>query len=160
MEVLGPVIKPRPQNQSSDNVGSLTQGISELVSLLKVTTQYLIVEIIPYLVLLILTSGLFIGSFLFVEFHYYKLNVSTHSTHLFFLFVFLFLFFVFSRATPAAYGGSQGRGRIGAVARATATQDLNCVCDLHHSSQQHQILNPLSKGRDQTRNLTIPSWIR
>jgi len=26
-----------------------------------------------------------------------------------------FLFFVFSRATPSAYGGSQARGRIGAV---------------------------------------------
>ena len=35
-----------------------------------------------------------------------------------FLFVCLFLFFLFafSRATPAAYGGSQTRGLIGAVA--------------------------------------------
>ena len=31
---------------------------------------------------------------------------------------------------------------------ATATQDPSCVCDLHHSSQQHWILNPLSKARD------------
>ena len=43
------------------------------------------------------------------------------------------------RATPAAYGGSQARGHIRAVApgRATATamQDLSHVCDLHHSSR-------------------------
>ena len=32
---------------------------------------------------------------------------------------------------------------------ATAMQDLSCICDLHHSSQQHWILNPLtSKSRD------------
>ena len=33
---------------------------------------------------------------------------------------------------------------------ATATLDLRHVCDLHHSSQQCCILNPLSKARDQT----------
>ena len=32
---------------------------------------------------------------------------------------------------------------------ATATRDSSQVCDLHHSSQQRQILNPLSKARDQ-----------
>ena len=37
-----------------------------------------------------------------------------------------------------------------AYATATAMQDLSCVCDLHHSSQQHRILNPLSEARDQT----------
>jgi len=31
---------------------------------------------------------------------------------------------------------------------ATAMQDLSLVCDLHHSSWQPQILNPLSKARD------------
>ena len=36
---------------------------------------------------------------------------------------------------------------------ATATQDLSLFCGLHHSSQQCQILNPLSKARDQTRVL-------
>ena len=33
---------------------------------------------------------------------------------------------------------------------ATATRDLSRVCHLHHSSAQHQILNPLSKARDRT----------
>ena len=38
--------------------------------------------------------------------------------------------------------------------RATST-----TYDLHHSSQQCRILNPLSKARDRTRNLMVPSWI-
>ena len=33
---------------------------------------------------------------------------------------------------------------------ATALPDLSCICSLYHCSQQHQILNPLSKVRDQT----------
>ena len=37
--------------------------------------------------------------------------------------------------------------------------DPICVCDLHHSSQQCRILNPLSETRDQTQNLMVPSWI-
>ena len=31
-------------------------------------------------------------------------------------------------------------------ATATATQDLSCICNLHHSSQQCQIPNPLSEA--------------
>ena len=42
---------------------------------------------------------------------------------------------------------------------ATATSDLSLVCDLHHSSQQHHILNPLSEARDWAHNLMVPSWI-
>ena len=33
---------------------------------------------------------------------------------------------------------------------ATAMPDPSCVSDLHHSSRQCQILNPLNKARDQT----------
>ena len=44
--------------------------------------------------------------------------------------------------------------------RATATQDASCIGDLHHSSQQHQILNPMHTARDQTRNLMVTSHIR
>ena len=68
-----------------------------------------------------------------------------------------FFFLVFSRATLAAYGGSQAKGLIGAIApglhRATATQDPSHVCNLHHSSRQCQILNSLSEARDRTRIL-------
>ena len=55
----------------------------------------------------------------------------------------------FLSATPAAYGGSQARGRIGATA-----------AGLHHNSQQCQILNPLGKARDRTRNFMVLSQIR
>jgi len=33
------------------------------------------------------------------------------------------------------------------------------IFDLHHSSQQHQILNPLSKARDGTPVLMGTSWV-
>ena len=46
-----------------------------------------------------------------------------------------------------------------AYTTATATQDLSHVCDLHHSSRQHQILNPLSEARDGTRILMDTSWV-
>ena len=35
-----------------------------------------------------------------------------------------------------------------ACTAATATQNLSCVCEPHHSSGQHRILNPLSEARD------------
>ena len=46
-----------------------------------------------------------------------------------------------------------------AYTTATETWDPRCVCDLHHSSRQHQILNPLSKTRDRTHILMDTSWI-
>ena len=42
---------------------------------------------------------------------------------------------------------------------ATATPDPSCICDLHHSLRQCQILNPLSKARDRTCILMDTSWI-
>ena len=81
------------------------------------------------------------------------------SLSVFFLFVCLFFVFCHFRAMLEAYGSSQELLLL-AYARATATPDLSRICDLHHSSRQCQILNPLSEARDQTRNLMIPSWIR
>ena len=46
-----------------------------------------------------------------------------------------------------------------ACATATATQDPSCVCDLYHSTWQHQILNPLSEARDWTCILMDTSWV-
>ena len=37
--------------------------------------------------------------------------------------------------------------------------DLSRVCNLHYSSQQCQIFNPLSNARDQTRNLVVTRQI-
>ena len=42
---------------------------------------------------------------------------------------------------------------------ATAMQDPNHVWDLHQSSWQSQIFNPLSEARDRTCNLMVPSGI-
>ena len=41
----------------------------------------------------------------------------------------------------------------------TATPDPSCICDLHHSSGQRRILNPLSKVRDRTRILMDTSQV-
>ena len=46
-----------------------------------------------------------------------------------------------------------------AYTTATATSDLSCVCNPHHSSRQRQILSPLSKVRDRTHNVMVPSQI-
>ena len=42
-----------------------------------------------------------------------------------------------------------------ACTTATATGHPSHVCDLHHSSRQHRILNPLTEDRDQT----VSSWM-
>ena len=80
----------------------------------------------------------------------------------------VFLFFVFCfcllSATPTAYRISQARGRIGAVGASLhhshSNARLSQICNLHHSSQQCQILKPLSEARDLTCNFIVPSWIR
>ena len=43
---------------------------------------------------------------------------------------------------------------------ATETRDLSHVCDLHHSSWQLGILNPLNEARDQTQVLMDTSLVR
>ena len=55
--------------------------------------------------------------------------------------------------------GVQSELQLPAYARATATQDLSHIHNLHHSSQQRWIHNPLSEARGQTHNLMVPSWI-
>ena len=46
-----------------------------------------------------------------------------------------------------------------AYTTATAAQDLSHVFDLHHSSWQQWILNPLIEARDLARNVMVPSRI-
>ena len=46
-----------------------------------------------------------------------------------------------------------------ATATDTAVWDPSPVCDLHHSSRQPQILNPLSEAKDGTRSCMVASWI-
>ena len=85
------------------------------------------------------------------------------------VFVFLFLFFSFLVffVFSGLHLGYMEVPRLGtslelqllAYSRATATPDPSRICDLHHSSPQRRILNPLSEARDQTYNLMVPSWI-
>ena len=78
-------------------------------------------------------------------------------------FFFFFGFCIFM-TIPLTYWGSQARSWIGAVAdgctTATATPDLSRVYNLHHSSRQRWILNPLSEARDWTNILMDPSLVR
>ena len=62
---------------------------------------------------------------------------------------FFFSVFCLFRATPTAYGSSQARGLIRAVA-----------ASLHHSSPQRRIFNPLSEARDRTLILMEASLVR
>ena len=66
-------------------------------------------------------------------------------------------------AVPTPYGSSQARGNQAVAAglhHSTATWDLSCICNLHHSSEQLQILNPMRKARDWTWVLMDTSWVR
>ena len=55
--------------------------------------------------------------------------------------------------------GVESELQLPAYTTATATPDLSHICNLHCSAWPHQILNPLSKARDQTRSLVITSWV-
>ena len=71
------------------------------------------------------------------------------------LFSFFFFFFCCFAAKPAANGGCQTRGQIKVTAARLhhSHPRSHHMCDLHPSSQQCKILNPLSKAQDWTRNL-------
>ena len=87
----------------------------------------------------------------------------TYSTNIIDLFFILFYFFVYLGPHPQHMEvprlGAESELQPPAYTTATATQDLSHVCDLQHSSWQRQILNPLSKTRDRTHNLMVPSQI-
>ena len=85
--------------------------------------------------------------------------------------VFIYLFFAFSRATPAAYGGSQAQGRIGATAAGLhhshskagsktslqPTPQLTAMPDPHPTEQgQGSNLKPYGPWSDSL--TTAPRW--
>ena len=88
-----------------------------------------------------------------------------HLSYIYMIHVCVSFFFCFClfRAEPTACGGSQARGLIGATAaglhHSHSKPDPSHLCDIDHSSRQHQIFNPLSEARNRTRNLMVPSWI-
>ena len=55
--------------------------------------------------------------------------------------------------------GVESELQLPAYTTATATRDPSHVCDLHHSSWQCWILNPLKEARDQTCILTDTSRV-
>ena len=95
----------------------------------------------------------------------YQINFSFHYKVTLFLWVYVFLIclFLLFRAAPTAYGGSQARRShrsYGCQPTPEPQQHrIRAASDLHHRSRQCQIPNPLSKARDQTRNLMVPSQI-
>ena len=95
-------------------------------------------------------------------------SAATHTAAVRFFFFFLslsffFFFFCFLRLHPRHMEvprlGVESELQLPAYTTATATPDLSWVCDLHRSSWQRRILNPLSGARDQTWNLKVPSQI-
>ena len=56
--------------------------------------------------------------------------------------------------------GVESELQLPAYIPATATRDPRCVCDLHHSSQQCRIPDPLSEAGDHTLILMDTSQIR
>ena len=78
---------------------------------------------------------------------------------LFFFFLIFFFLGPHPRHIEVPRLGGELELQLPAYATATATSDLSPICDLHHSSWQRRILNPLSKVRGRTSNLTVPSQI-
>ena len=82
------------------------------------------------------------------------------------VFLFYFYLFIFGFLGPHLWHmevprlGVESKLQLPSNITATAKPDLSLVWDLHHSSQQRQILNPLSEARDGIHNLIVPSQIR
>ena len=55
--------------------------------------------------------------------------------------------------------GVESELQLPASTTAIAMQDPSHVCDVHHSSCQCQILNPLSEARDQIHILMDINWV-
>ena len=82
---------------------------------------------------------------------------------MYFIFVKYLFFFCFLGLHPqhmeVPRPGVESELHLPAYATATATPDHSYVCDLHHSSWQHWILNPLSEARARTRILMESSRV-
>ena len=82
-----------------------------------------------------------------------SLNEIYFNYYYFFSF-FLFILFCFLGSHPGHMAvsrlGVKSEVQLPAYATAVAMQDVSPICDLHHSSWQHLIVNLLSKAKDRT----------
>ena len=70
------------------------------------------------------------------------------SLSLFFFFFFFFFFGLHLEKFEVSGFWVELEVLLPAFLRRTTTLGWSCICDLHHSSGQHQILNALSEARD------------
>ena len=84
------------------------------------------------------------------------------SPMLFYFYLFLIICFLglHTRHVEVPRLGVEWELQLPASTTATAMQDPSCICDLHHSSRQCWILNPLSEARDRTRIFLDTSRVR
>ena len=81
------------------------------------------------------------------------------------LFCFVLFCFVFCFLEPPLWHvevprlGVESELQLPAYTTATAVQDPSHTCDLHHSSGQCRILNPLIEARDQTHILMDTNFV-
>ena len=126
--------------------------------LIRITLNQYITEILSFVILMLSLpvhehrAALFI-QVVFNAFQQCFVVVRVQVFHL--LWLSFFVLFCLFRATPMAYGWSQARGPIIqselqplASYTATAMPDPRHICNLHHNSGQHRILNPLIEARD------------
>ena len=97
---------------------------------------------------------------IFMKNNYIFQNKKCHEHSGFFTFFFFFFLGLHQwHMEVPRLGGRIGATAVG-LATATATPDPSLVFNPHHSSQPHQLLNPLSKARDRTCILMVPSRLR
>ena len=87
----------------------------------------------------------YLHTYLYIQKHKFLFPYS------FFLFFFLSFFFFlgpYLQHMEVPRLGVELELQLPAYTTATAMPDSSRICDLHHSSWQHQILNPLSEARD------------
>ena len=91
--------------------------------------------------------------------HYIPMTSILLTEFCIFFFVCFGLFWAASTAYEVPRLGVESELQLPTYFTATVSPDLSHTCDLHHSSWQHCILNPLSEDKDRTLILMDTSWV-